>query len=571
MSTYTPPTPTVPIPPMPSMPPFVTPPVPPIDLPTLEEADAAAFAAGIPLIINRDWTLTANTVLLSNVEVISGGSFTKASNYTLTFNGTFLFSTLPVFFGFSPGDVTGLREASPELFEVSGTDDDIAINSALMAAPKVICGSPFYVTTSPINIREGSLLLGDSEEWTEIRPATDTFAAFNLPNVGHFHVEYFKVNYGIATSNVPSTNVNAIAFNLSSNSAPYANNFSVKNVDVAYAYRAWQDIYSSWQYSLERFTVNYLGDYSFYIASAAKSFIKLDTCSVDSMNGGFYLQNIRNLTLINPSVTNVTNNLPYSISSCTGTIINPGSESNTIIANAIYYFSGSFLTVIAPLSVSDVLNASGGNAYIFENTSVGNVIIQSAYVSSATSTSTGTYATIRGNTDGSITKVLGQNLSPITGSGTITTYSGSVTLDTSALVYESGTTVSTAGTSETDLQSSTIPGGSLGPNNGIRVIAVGSRNFFELKEIKFYFGSTIISVYHDSTEVVPWKMEAMVWNSGTTSTQHISWIFYDNSTITQGYSTSSENTSSDVIVKMTGECVNTADYILQHIWLVEVK
>lgn len=110
---------------------------------TLELADAAAVLAGQQLIISSNWTLTANTVLASFVKRIPGGSFTKASTYTLAFSGKFQNpDNGQSFIGFSAGDVTfgagAVGEVNPQWFEnlVSGTTDaKVAMDSAVAAAP----------------------------------------------------------------------------------------------------------------------------------------------------------------------------------------------------------------------------------------------------------------------------------------------------------------------------------------------------------------------------------------------------------------------------------------------------
>ena len=74
---------------------------------TLELADAAAVAAGKQLVIAKNHTLTANTVLAASILRRPGGSFTKASTYTLTFSGSFQNPDNGVaFIGFAAGDIT---------------------------------------------------------------------------------------------------------------------------------------------------------------------------------------------------------------------------------------------------------------------------------------------------------------------------------------------------------------------------------------------------------------------------------------------------------------------------------
>src|SRR3989304_7835071 len=103
---------------------------------TLEAANTAAYNAGKTLLISSNWTLTANTVLTAAVKVIKGGSFTKASTYTITINGPFEAGLYQVFSGFDPGDVTfGAGSIEKVYIEWWGT------NSAAMQSA-VQCSSP---------------------------------------------------------------------------------------------------------------------------------------------------------------------------------------------------------------------------------------------------------------------------------------------------------------------------------------------------------------------------------------------------------------------------------------------
>jgi len=113
-----------------------------LDYSTLEAADTAAAAAGKQLIVSSNWTLTANTVLTASVKVLPGGSFTKASTYTLTINGPFESGLYQVFSGFDAGDVTfggGAVEKIPTSWFATNTtpgttDMSTAFHSAVHAA-----------------------------------------------------------------------------------------------------------------------------------------------------------------------------------------------------------------------------------------------------------------------------------------------------------------------------------------------------------------------------------------------------------------------------------------------------
>ena len=106
---------------------------------TLELADAAAYGAGKMLVISQNHTLTANTVLTASVMRIPGGSFTKASTYTLHFSGKFINSDNgQAFIGFDPGDVTfgsgSISSVHPEWWSTNTTPGTTEMYTALQCA-----------------------------------------------------------------------------------------------------------------------------------------------------------------------------------------------------------------------------------------------------------------------------------------------------------------------------------------------------------------------------------------------------------------------------------------------------
>jgi hypothetical protein len=111
------------------------------DYATIELADAAAYAAGKQLLIAQNHTLTANTVIASAIKIIKGGSFTKASTYTLTINGPFDAGLYQVFSGFTTGVTFSgglVKELLPEWWganAVPGTTDmTVPLQAALTCA-----------------------------------------------------------------------------------------------------------------------------------------------------------------------------------------------------------------------------------------------------------------------------------------------------------------------------------------------------------------------------------------------------------------------------------------------------
>ncbi len=129
---------------------------------TLELANTAAYNAGKLLIIAQNYTLTANTTLTAAVKVIKGGGFTKASTYTLAFNGSTEIGLYQVFFGFSPGDVTfgvnSVKEVYPQWFgaKADGTTND---GPAIRLAGAVIDNSGGGI----LNLPDGIYLIDEIE------------------------------------------------------------------------------------------------------------------------------------------------------------------------------------------------------------------------------------------------------------------------------------------------------------------------------------------------------------------------------------------------------------------------
>ena len=134
-------------------------------------------------------------------------------------------------------------------------------------------------------------------------------------------------------------------------------------------------------------------------------------------------------------------------------------------------------------------------------------------------------------------------------------------------VAKNNTDTSTSGTGEDNLKSTTIPGNLMG-FSGLKIKAVGTKtNANGNKTIKLYWGPDSWTIHAAANNVNDWRVEAEICNI-TVSTQRISWICWDGTTILQGYETSAQNTASNVILKLTGECAHASDVITQTMWEV---
>lgn len=140
-------------------------------LASINQAVASVGATQRKLIISNVQTLTANLTIPATLEleIVKGGSITKASTYTLTINGNFSAGRYQVFSGFNAGDVTfgTIKDVYPEWWGIDGTADDVEINCAIASLVNasydggtVYLVGTAYATSGSIAMRSGISVLG---------------------------------------------------------------------------------------------------------------------------------------------------------------------------------------------------------------------------------------------------------------------------------------------------------------------------------------------------------------------------------------------------------------------------
>jgi parallel beta-helix repeat protein len=129
--------------------------------------------------------------------------------------------------------------------------------------------------------------------------------------------------------------------------------------------------------------------------------------------------------------------------------------------------------------------------------------------------------------------------------------------------------VSTSGTGEDTLGTMTIPAATMGIGGGLKIIAAGTKTGAnDTKALKFYFGATAVTFHAAANNTNDWRFEATIFNTATNA-QVITWIGHDGATPLQGYDTTAIDTTAAVTVKITGECANAADAVLQKMFFID--
>lgn len=129
--------------------------------------------------------------------------------------------------------------------------------------------------------------------------------------------------------------------------------------------------------------------------------------------------------------------------------------------------------------------------------------------------------------------------------------------------YRDYAAYSTSGTGEDTLSTTTITGGTIGSTGVMVIEAHGTISTVtnSTKTIKLYFGSTVIAtVSRTAANAQDWFIRAVVRNRSA-SVQEISVIYSttDAATLSFDTTTATEDTSTNLNLKTTGEYVTTGD------------
>jgi hypothetical protein len=132
------------------------------------------------------------------------------------------------------------------------------------------------------------------------------------------------------------------------------------------------------------------------------------------------------------------------------------------------------------------------------------------------------------------------------------------------------TGVATSGTGEDDLCSQVFPANAVGVGDRLRFTGAGSKaGAGGQKTIKFYFGSTSITLFDSAApNIGDWHFQIVVMMSSNV-VQRLHYFGFDGTTVIQGYATPTETLTTGFTAKFTGECANAGDTITQLLWFVE--
>ena len=127
--------------------------------------------------------------------------------------------------------------------------------------------------------------------------------------------------------------------------------------------------------------------------------------------------------------------------------------------------------------------------------------------------------------------------------------------------------VSTSGTGEDDLSTTTIPVNFYQNHRGITVLAAGVKaNSNGNKTIKFYFGATTFTVFPATNDTADWAFEATILFEDYNS-QRIYWM--GGGSVEQYHVGTEDMSAGSVEIKITGECANAGDTVTQTMWLLK--
>ena len=133
-------------------------------------------------------------------------------------------------------------------------------------------------------------------------------------------------------------------------------------------------------------------------------------------------------------------------------------------------------------------------------------------------------------------------------------------------VYQDNSNRATSGTGEDDLASTTITGNTMGSTGTLLVFAAGTiTGANDQKDIDLYWGgSSIATIVRNAAGTQDWFFMARIVNTATNAQRIQIWKSTDSAlTANFDYTTAAIDTTANVTLKLTGECVNAGDTVTQ--------
>ncbi len=355
---------------------------------TLVEIDSIAFAAGKLLVVSQNYTIAVDTVLTASIMVIPGGSFTKASTYTLTFSGSFKNSSnRQCFIGFAVGDITfgsgSIDKAYAEWWGIDGTADEVQINMALAAFYKVALLEKTYTLGATISgIRNGSILEGVGRHGTVLSPSAQTFPAITVTGtIVRWRVSDLQISYSLATGGARANNANAIGIKIAGTSSLYPYMFSIRDVAIYYSYNGFYSADYSFMFDLTNVYVSEVGDYGIKIPHATVgTTITMNNVFVNAGLGGFKISNIHGLVMTNCGSDNIDKGQTINILTGCSSMINYFNVEGCTLGNymALFQISGGSAEITAYRASTNIYDEDvATESYGLRVDSLGDAIIRS--------------------------------------------------------------------------------------------------------------------------------------------------------------------------------------------------
>ncbi len=147
------------------------------------------------------------------------------------------------------------------------------------------------------------------------------------------------------------------------------------------------------------------------------------------------------------------------------------------------------------------------------------------------------------------------------------------------------TPLSSTGTGETTLHQFTIPKNTIGRptyidgvfkpaygygNAGVHIKAAGTKTGAAgNKTVKLYFGSTAVATIPAANNTNGWEFEAWVMNNSNAGAQGVRVHVYDASTLTVSQVDLTEAITENILVKVSGQCVNGGDAVVNNFFMLQ--